>query len=109
MGRYSHQQCHTDATVPLAVKCYFKDDIRTFDIETSSFEVLRKKVEEEYGQQFLIKYRDEEDELVSLNSNSGLKAAVRTGGSVLKLYLTTANLLSDTEISMLEPMVDGVS
>jgi hypothetical protein len=68
---------------------------------------LRKKIEDEYQQQFIVKYKDEENELVSLSTTAGLKLAVRSG-NVLKLYLYPLQALTVAETKLLDDIVDAV-
>lgn len=94
-GNHQALESFSRFPVPTTVKCYFNDDIRTFEIETTNLDTLRKKIEEEYNQQFILKYRDNENELVSLHSNEHLKAAVKTS-PVLKLHLSPLKVINDT-------------
>ena len=67
------------------------------------------RISEEYGNlEFSLKYRDDENELVSLNSNSGLKAALRNNTTLLKLHLTNNQILTDAEVKIMDDMVDSV-
>lgn len=64
---FLHMKSYNFLLVTLTVKCYYNDDIRSFDIENLNFDVLKKKVEEEYNQQFIIKYKVKSIQIFVMN------------------------------------------
>jgi hypothetical protein len=55
------------------LKIYFKDDIRSFDVDHLTFEKLSTLIKKEYGSDVLMKYQDNEGELVTLTGDSDVK------------------------------------
>ncbi len=57
----------------ITLKIYFKDDIRSFDVDHLTFEKLSTLIKKEYGSDVLMKYQDNEGELVTLTGDSDVK------------------------------------
>jgi len=88
----------------VTVKVYYKDDVRAFEMEAPTFEKLAAKINEEFKQKMLMKYKDREGELVTVNSDDDVKRAFSDGS--IKLYLRIGSFLSAEEVQMLERMLD---
>jgi hypothetical protein len=88
-------QLPTNVNTTLEVKLKFRGDIRRFSCQHASVDALRAEFVKRYGAKipqanFVLKYQDDEGDLISLNSEQDLAAAVRciskTNG-ILKLHV----------------------
>lgn len=106
-------------------KCYLEDDIRIVKINKNApFQTLEEKIEKEYGRQVVIKYKDEDGDLVTLKTNAGLQGLISSTATseIVRLYLTSqkkvhasssssstsSRSIKQDESSVLENFVDGV-
>ena len=91
-----------------AVCCSYNNSTFTFEM-SGNFENLRVKIEELHpGKCLTMKYKDADDEMISLTSNEGLKSALRQCQNYLKLFLADADLITAEETRLLNDVVDSV-
>jgi len=95
----------------VTLKCYFKDDVTRIKFNRKQpIEKLNRILRKEYGCRVIIKYKDEDGDLIRIRKNSHLKAAFEDmEGDVLKLYLSQRKKkVTKREAGVLDTMVNGV-
>ncbi|KAL6070829.1 PAS domain Sbox domain containing protein [Balamuthia mandrillaris] len=99
----------------ITVKCFLGEDATILRVRADiSHAKLRRKIRSEYKKDMEFKYKDEDDDLISITKLSHLRTAIRQcQGKPLRLYLTphkqdyTVDFPPwDTEV--LDTLVDGV-
>lgn len=80
--------------MPFSLKCVFGGDIRRFQLTEPTLSILRVSLQQAYGHdgnQYQLKYEDDEKELISITTQVELDEAIvvtQTSGKILKLFVT---------------------
>eukprot|EP01103_Thecamoeba_quadrilineata_P006007 TRINITY_DN15749_c0_g1_i1.p1 TRINITY_DN15749_c0_g1~~TRINITY_DN15749_c0_g1_i1.p1 ORF type:complete len:608 (-),score=130.10 TRINITY_DN15749_c0_g1_i1:100-1923(-) len=93
------------------VKCKFGDETRLFKIvDGTSFRRLKKIIKREFGERVSIQWIDQDDDKISIKSDSTWKTVLSATSSTgtLRLHLTTKGPFSSKELALLGSLVDGV-
>eukprot|EP00455_Lapot_gusevi_P051176 TRINITY_DN7571_c0_g1_i1.p1 TRINITY_DN7571_c0_g1~~TRINITY_DN7571_c0_g1_i1.p1 ORF type:complete len:127 (+),score=15.76 TRINITY_DN7571_c0_g1_i1:31-381(+) len=74
----------------MSIKCNLNGEVRRFTLKESRYEVLKEMVQKIFHlpDSFVLKYQDDEDELVSLGSDLELEEAIALHSGKKLLYLT---------------------
>jgi PAS domain S-box-containing protein len=110
-GRSSNLSSSSKKSTKVTLKCYFKDDVTRIKFSRKQpIEKLNRLLRKEYGCRVLIKYKDEDGDMIRIRKDSHLKAAFEDlEGEVLKLYLSQRKKkVTKREAGVLDTMVNGI-
>jgi PAS domain S-box-containing protein len=95
----------------ITIKCYYEDDVHMIDITNPSLSELEKKISEEFQlSEFVIKYKDNEDELITIQKDKDLIRALKNGKSneTPKLIIFKKSFLTESQIQTYNALADAV-
>ncbi len=83
------------------MKCTYNNETRVFELEDVSIDKLIEKVKTMFKiDDFLLKYHDQEDDLISLTTTSELKTAMMQGHRRISIY--PKSIFSQKEMNLLD-------
>jgi hypothetical protein len=97
----------------ITCKCFFEDEIRVIRVRPEcTLRDLKKKIKSEFGSRLNVKWKDSDGDEIAIRKDRHWKSAMAAGfhHGAIKLILSEKEkqLISSTETSVLESLVDGV-
>eukprot|EP00455_Lapot_gusevi_P028760 TRINITY_DN307_c0_g1_i2.p1 TRINITY_DN307_c0_g1~~TRINITY_DN307_c0_g1_i2.p1 ORF type:complete len:225 (+),score=39.42 TRINITY_DN307_c0_g1_i2:48-677(+) len=90
----------------VSIKCNLNGEVRRFTLKESRYEVLKEMVQNIFrlpADSFVLKYKDDEGELVSLGSDAELEEAIALHSGKKLLYLNVVPVSAAPETVQVQP------